>query len=129
MELDMSFLVPVAFFIMIAAIVLIPRWLRTKERLQVQETIRAAIERGQPLPTEVLESFNTEVKKVSSPLNDIRSGLVTLAVGGGIAGFGYFVSMEETDAFYPLMGIAIIPSLIGAVLILFGLIGLLNKSK
>jgi hypothetical protein len=109
--------------------VLVPRWLRSKERMQVQETIRAAIERGQPLPTEVLESFNTEVKKVSTPLNDIRSGLITLAVGGGIAGFGYFVSMEETDAFYPLMGIAIIPSLIGAVLILFGLIGLLNKSK
>ena len=47
--------IPIAFFIMIGAIVLVPAWLKSKERKEMQATLRSAIEKGQPLPPEVID--------------------------------------------------------------------------
>ena len=51
--------IPIAFFIMIGAIVLVPAWLKSKERKEMQATLRSAIEKGQPLPPEVIDSLST----------------------------------------------------------------------
>ena len=37
----------------IAAVIIVPFYLRSQERIRVQETLRAAIESGQPMPTEM----------------------------------------------------------------------------
>ena len=37
-------LIPLAPFLMIAAIVIIPKWYRTNERREMQKTLRAAID-------------------------------------------------------------------------------------
>ncbi|WP_269716812.1 DUF6249 domain-containing protein [Caulobacter sp. NIBR2454] len=111
----MEILIPLAPFIMVVAIVVIPKWLRSRERQEMQATIRAAIDKGQELPPELIEAMSKDVKvrKVSTAQSDIRTGIILIAVGAGIAAFGWMVGYEESDAVYPLMGIGLIPGLIG----------------
>ena len=52
--------IPIAFFIMIGAIVIVPTWLKSKERKEMQGTLRAAIEKGQPLPPEVIDALSKD---------------------------------------------------------------------
>lgn len=111
----MEILIPLAPFIMVIAIVVIPKWLKSRERHEMQATIRAAIDKGQELPPELIDAMSKDVKvrKVSSAQSDIRTGIILISVGAGIAAFGWMVGYQESDAFYPLLGIGLIPGLIG----------------
>ncbi|MYA31745.1 MAG: hypothetical protein F4Y31_10990 [Gammaproteobacteria bacterium] len=99
--------------LVIGGIIVLITYFRFRRRREVQETIRIAIEKGQELPTEFLET-------ISSPKNrpkkdqDLRRGVVLTAVGLGIGAFGFLVG--EDDAVGPLMGIGSIPLLIGLAL-------------
>jgi hypothetical protein len=119
-------LVPISFFAMIAAIVLVPRYWRSKERQSLQETLKMAIEKGQPLPTEIVESISHDRKPPPSPQRDLRTGIVWLGVAVGIAVFGLAMGYEEPDATYPLLGMSAFPGFIGLAFIA---ISLLTKSK
>ncbi|HRD47742.1 MAG TPA: DUF6249 domain-containing protein, partial [Caulobacter sp.] len=50
-------LIPLAPFVMIIAIIVVPAWLKSRERREMQATLRTAIEKGQPLPTEIIEAM------------------------------------------------------------------------
>ncbi len=120
----LQILIPLAPFLMVAALVLVPRYYRNKERQEMQATIRAAIDKGQPLPPEMIEAMSKDVPaRVKSPRNDLRAGVVWLAVGLGVAAFGYAVGWEEREAVAPILGLACIPAFIGLALIALGLIG------
>lgn len=118
--MDMGILVPLSPFIMVAAIVIVPAWLKSRERREMQETVRAAIEKGQPLPPELIEALTKEVKvpKVSSSHRDMRIGIILLAVAAGLALMGASLSMVEDDALFPLVGSATIPGMIGVAFII-----------
>ncbi len=120
-----AILIPLAPFLMVAALVIVPRWLKSRERQEMQQTVRQAIDKGQPLPPELIEAMSKDVpaQKVKSARNDLRSGVIWLAVGLGIAAFGYAVGWEEREAVAPLLGIACIPAFIGLALIALGLVG------
>lgn len=122
-------LVPIAFFAMIAAIVVVPRYFKSMERQKMAETIRAAIESGQPLPTEVVDAMTSDIRPKGlppSPQRDLRTGIVWLFVAGGLAAFGLLIGMEEPDATYPLLAFAAFPGFIGLA---FLVLGLINKTK
>ena len=53
----------------IAAVIIVPFYLRSQERIRVQETLRAAIESGQPMPTDVMENAarNINIRPAPSP--------------------------------------------------------------
>ncbi|MHB8287399.1 MAG: DUF6249 domain-containing protein [Caulobacteraceae bacterium] len=130
-------IVPVIFLIVIAAIVLVPQYLRFKERERLHETLRLAFERGQPLPPELIEMLQSS----RSPLRneqvayeryadvpdrahrDLRRGVVWLAVGVGCvligaafyAGLYYVGGAEETFASFTAIGA--IPACIGMAFI------------
>ncbi|MFC5371208.1 DUF6249 domain-containing protein [Brevundimonas faecalis] len=119
--------IPVAFFIMIGAIVLVPTWLKSKERKDMQATLRSAIERGQPLPPEVIDSLSKDnIKPPASASRDLRVGVILLSVSLGVALFGYMVSFAEMDAFYPIAGSAAVPGMIGLAFIV---LSFFNKNK
>ncbi|MNL49324.1 hypothetical protein D3C87_1722500 [compost metagenome] len=119
--------IPIALFIMIGAIVLVPVWLKSKERKEMQATLRSAIEKGQPLPPEVIDALSKEnIKAPATASRDLRVGVILLAVSLGFALFGYAVSFAEMDAFYPLVGIAAIPGTIGLAFIV---LSFFNKNK
>ena len=113
----MEILVPLTFFAMIAAIVLVPRYLKSIERQKLQDTLRASIEKGAELPAEVLEALTSDVKAPPSPYRDMRAGIIWLGEAVGFAALGFAVSFEEPDALYPMLGVAAFPGFIGLALI------------
>ncbi len=94
-------------------IVLIPvAWMffRFKRDRDIQNTLRTALEKGHEVPAELLEQIS-DPKAPPKKDQDLRRGVVLVAVGLGIGAFGYLVG--EDDAFGPLAGIGSIPLLIG----------------
>ena len=113
----MEILIPLAFFAMIAAIVIVPRYLKSIERQKLQDTLRASIEKGAELPPEVIAALTSDVKPRPSPYRDLRTGVIWLGVAVAFVALGAAVSFEEPDALYPLLGIAAFPGFIGLALI------------
>ena len=124
----MEILIPISFFAMIAAIVVLPRYFRSRSKEQLLQTLQTAYEKGQPVPPDLIESLSAEPRLASrSPAerayNDVRSGIVSVAVALGLVVLGWGFSYEEDEAFYVFAGIAAIPGFIGLALIALGLLG------
>ena len=64
----MEILIPLSFFAMIAAIVLVPGYLRSRNREKMLETLRVAYEKGQPVPAELIDAINTDPKQMPAAL-------------------------------------------------------------
>jgi hypothetical protein len=125
MEGTIAVLIPFGFMAMIAAIVIMPRYFRSQERQQMAELMKVAIERGQPLPPEVVEAMSSNVRASGpppSPQRDLRTGLIWLGVAVGLASLGLALSFEEPDALFPLLGCAAFPGFIGVAFIVMWLI-------
>lgn len=119
-------------FLMVAAIVIIPRWFKAREREQLQQTLRVALEKGQPLDPEVVAAIGKDIKPVPSAQRDLRNGVIWLAVGVGIAAFSFFQDFRiDADGVVMdfgggLTGIAAIPIVIGLAFIV---LSFFNKNK
>lgn len=112
---------PLAFFACVAAIVIVPRYLKSKEREQTQATIRAAIEKGAPLPPELIDAMTRNVQLRPSSGSDLRSAIVWLAWGIGIAGFFLAGSYEWSNEMLPLAYIGAVPAFIGLAYLIMAL--------
>ncbi|MCI3133865.1 DUF6249 domain-containing protein [Phenylobacterium aquaticum] len=114
----------------IASLFLVPAYLKSQERQKLQDTLRAAIEKGQPLPPEVIEAMTSDVKvrPKPSPQRDLRVGIVWVGVAVGLAAMGLAISFEDADALYPMLGIAAFPGFIGLAFILISFFGRGQKS-
>jgi hypothetical protein len=122
-------LVPLAFFAMIAAIVVLPRYFKSLERQKMAEAVKAAIENGQPLPGEIFDAMSANVRTADlapTPQRDLRTGIVWLGVALGLVALGLIVGFESPDATYWFLGFAAFPGFIGLAFIV---LGLLNRSK
>ncbi|MES2862118.1 MAG: DUF6249 domain-containing protein [Pseudomonadota bacterium] len=124
-----------AVFGSITAIIVGPSWLKSRERREMQATVRAAIDKGQPLPPEVIEALSTEAtKNIPSRTRDIRKGIIWLATGIGIAAFSLINDMRGFGDDWNdgpnfdggLLGIAAIPITIGLAFIV---LSFFNKNK
>jgi hypothetical protein len=131
-------IVGVVFWAFLAAVILVPVYLRYRDRGRLHETLRIAYEKGQPVPPELIEALQSNVapKQETTPERDLRHGLVLVAVGLGFAGLGYglwygLMSVNEIAAYVSggsTAGFGAIPGLIGvAYLILWATRR--NKSK
>jgi hypothetical protein len=121
----------------ITAIFFGPTWLKSKERRETQETVRRAIDKGQPLPPEVIEAMTKEVSRNQpSRTRDIRRGIIWIAVGVGIAAFSVINQMswganawdheEGLVVSGGLLGFAAIPVTIGLA---FLILSFFNKKQ
>lgn len=119
-------MIPIFFFGMIAAIVIVPRYFKSLERQKVAETLKVAIEKGQPLPPEVVDAIAKDAKLPPSSGRDLRTGIIWLGVALGLAAFGIAIGFEEPDATFPMMAFAAFPGFIGLAFIVLGLI---NRDK
>ena len=125
----MEILIPLTFFAMIAALVIVPRYFKSLERQKMAETLKVAIEKGQPLPTEIIDAMSTNVRTPGlppSPQRDLRTGIIWVGIGVGLAAMGTAISFEEADALYPFLGFSAFPIFIGLAFIA---LALLNKPK
>jgi hypothetical protein len=101
-----------------------------KEKLR-HETIRRALEKGQPLPTELIEGkplppefFALFARKVR---DDRRGGLIAIAVGIGV--FVFFRAMESDGVPDGIKWLGLIPGLVGGALLINWLFERREKSS
>jgi Domain of unknown function (DUF6249) len=120
-------LIPLAGIFMIIAVTVGPAWLKSRERLDMQATLRSAVEKGQPLPPELIDALTKEqTRKLPSASRDLRIGVILLALSAGVAGaflmLGYGADNEATY----VAGFAAIPGMIGLAFIV---LSFFNKNK
>jgi len=94
--------VPVAMFAMIIGCVWLGVSQRSRRARMLHETLRLMIEKGQPIPPDLLQ-FSEGSRR---PRNDLRNGLILIAVGVGLG----ILLLAQSDADWP---IALIPLLMG----------------
>ncbi|HEY3947491.1 DUF6249 domain-containing protein [Phenylobacterium sp.] len=99
----------------ITAVILVPFSLRTQERIRVQETLRAAIENGQVMPTDALENAarNVNLRPPPSSSRDLRVGIIWLGIGLGLCAFGVALSFDYPDSTTPMIALGAFPIFIG----------------
>lgn len=121
----------------ITAIAFGPSYLKFRERREMQETVRRAIDKGQDLPPEVIEAMTKDVtKNLPSRTRDIRRGIIWVATGVGIAAFslinqaswgrGNWDHEEGLVVSGGLLGVAAIPITIGLAYLV---LSFFNKNK
>ena len=77
--MDADIIVPITFFLFLAAVILVPGYLRSKEQERLHKTLRLAYEKGQPVPPEMIEALQTN-RMAPQPDRDLRRGIVLLCV-------------------------------------------------
>ena len=123
-------LVPIAFFVCVAAIFVAPAWMRHKERQNMQDIVRVAYEKGQPVSPELITAIQSSlaVKTPSTRESDLRRAIIFIAVGVGMVGLGFGLwygleSVSDEGAYISgasTAGVGAIPTMIGiAYLILW----------
>ena len=122
--MDMTPILIVAIvFSAITAIVFGPSYLKSREKREMQTTVRHAIDKGQDLPPELIDAMTRDVaSKLPSRTRDLRRGVIWLAVGIGFAAFSYLSNLGWNDhdmegASAAMMGLAAIPATIGLAFI------------
>ena len=101
-------LVPISMFAMIFGIVAVVMFYRFRNRQEMQTTVRAVVESGQPLTAEVLEELTAALRSKS---NDLRRGVLALALGFAFVVLANVVGNDE--AYRPLLGVSAFPFFIG----------------
>lgn len=96
---------------------------RSRDRADMQKTIRMAIERGEALPPDLLDNLRPR-KKPKTPMNDIRAGIILIAVAIGMMTWRYIAHGSIGGDF---AGLAAIPGCIGVALLLLGIIGSMTR--
>ena len=103
--------VPIAMFAGLTVIISLFFWFRFRARSEMQQTIRSAIDKGQELSPELVESLGTSQKR--SKYQDLRNGMIWIAVGAGVALFGVAMGQVEQEVMHIMAGISAMPFMIG----------------
>jgi hypothetical protein len=127
----MSYIVPVAVLVFLAAILLVPAWLQNRARLASLRLVHAAIDRGQSLEPDVVERLLSPPKKRSSrnwfSLVCLFFGILGLCVGGalmtGAIFFGHVLDPEGSAGAGMMLG-ALINGSAGLAQTLLGIVSL-----
>jgi hypothetical protein len=121
--------IPLTFFAMVVLIVWLVQHFGAKKRAEAFQTLRLAIEKGQPLTPEALESM----ARVTSPIADLRRGIVFVSIAAGFAAFATIIGSGTNlheggqEVMRGLYGVATFPLFIG--LAFLGLHFFANESK
>ncbi len=100
-EMMVALGVPLGVFSMSVAIVALVGYFKHQARKQRHETIRLALEKGQPLPAELLDA-------AAAPRNDLARGIQTVFIGVGL---GVFLGIFKPDK--PFWAIGLMVFIIG----------------
>ena len=118
---------PIAFIAAIVVIIWMVQHFAFRKRSEAFQTLRLAIEKNQPLTPEALDAM----ARISSPIADLRRGIIFVAVAAGFASFAMILGTsgdhEAHEVLRPMLGFATFPLFIG--LAFLGLHFFANESK
>jgi hypothetical protein len=121
------------FFGFLAAIILVPIWLKERTKQSAHQLISQALEKGQPLDPALLQQLTEGSNK---PPQDrarrtLGSGIVLLglAVGFGVAGYVISQSTGAEEAFGGMMVPATILGALGIAFTLLAIIDYATKKR
>jgi hypothetical protein len=119
--------IPITMFAMIVGIVWLFQHFAAKKRMEAFKTLQVAIEKGQPLTPETLQSM----ARLRSPYADLRWGIIFLSIAAGFASFATIVTFghsgDAEDVRRGLYGVATFPLFLGIAFL--GLHFFTNESK
>lgn len=125
--MEPGIVIPVGGFAVIVLVVWLVQHFSLKRRVEMLSTLRLAIEKGQAVTPEVMESM----ARISSPIADLRRGIIFLAIAAGFAAFTAMISQnahgDMIDVSHGLYGVAMLPLFIGVAFL--GLHFFANESK
>ncbi|MBX3429289.1 MAG: hypothetical protein KF779_06885 [Hyphomonadaceae bacterium] len=128
--MDEGIFVVFIFFGFLAAIILVPIYLRERTRQSAHHLIAQALEKGQTLDPGLMKSLTEGQKKPQDKArSSLGSGIVLLALGGGFAAAGYFAGGYAGEAFNGMMIPAVILGALGAAFVLLALVDYATKKK
>lgn len=114
---------PVGAFTMVVLVVWVIMHYMFKRRAEAYHTMRVAVEKGQVLTPEAMEAM----ARMTSPLADLRKGIIFIAIALGFGSFAMIMGAEEQDVIYPVLGIGCFPLFIGLAFV--GLHVFANENK
>jgi hypothetical protein len=100
--------IPIVMFITLGVVFIVLFYLRFRARVETQQTIRLALEKGTELSPEFIKQLG-EPEQVKD--QDLRRGLIWIALGLGMVVLAF--GIDEPDAMGPLLGTGSFPALIG----------------
>lgn len=112
--------IPIVAVVVGGTVMVVLFYLQHREQRMLHETARLALEKGHPIPPELLDQLSgknevhLEVRK--EPRNDLRVGLLLIALGAGLY---VFLSAMDTPS---LRYLGAIPGFIGAAFLLCGVV-------
>lgn len=112
--------IPISFFAMIVAVVALPVYFRSKERMRLHDTLRAAYERGQPVDPAIIQAIQRGERIRPSAERDLRVGVVLLAVALAMVTMGYALNdLSDGHTLPSLAAAAAFPGFIGIAFLAF----------
>jgi hypothetical protein len=127
--MEVEILIPIAAFAMIVSIIWLFQHFAFRKRSEAFQTLRLAIEKGQPLTPDALDAM----ARISSPIADLRRGIVFISIAAGFAAFATIMGTGpgwddgRVEVMRGLFGVATFPLFIG--LAFLGLHFFANESK
>jgi hypothetical protein len=111
--MDEDTLIPIVMFLTVGVTTMVWLYLKFRSRVEAQQTIRLALEKG----TELSPEFMKQLAEPEPPKDrDLRRGMIWIALGAGMILLA--LGINEPDAHGPLIGSASFPILIGAAYII-----------
>lgn len=127
----MEMLIPIAFFVFLGAIILVPIYLRERTKQSAHHLISQALEKGQPLDPETMKQLmttqggNQRANQVDRPRRTLGWGVVLLALAGGFVA-AFYGTNADNDGF--LIAASILGALGGAFTLL-AIVDYITKRK
>lgn len=106
----------VMFWLFVAAVSIAGTMTPYLRHRETQRTIRAGIDKGQPIDPALL----VEPPKKDRSEIYVLFGAILLALGVGMQVLGVTVSLQAEETIYPIFGVGAMMGLVGLVLVVFG---------
>ncbi len=107
-------LVPLFFFGFLTAVIIVPTVLRYRDRGRLHETVRATLEKGQPLSPELLAMLQKDIRPTPSRYSDLRRSIIFIGIGVGLLAMGAMIGQfAGQEALYGTAAAGMIPLFIG----------------
>ena len=116
--------IPFVFFGFLAAVILVPIWLKERTKQSAHTLISQALEKGQTLDPSLMRQLTesgTVRQQTDRPRRTLGNGIVLLALAGGFVAGAYLTDWGND-------GMLIAATILGALGIAFTLLGILDYS-